>query len=116
MNLLTATGATERSEWIYILLLLVVFPGVAWGLSSLFSKNKKMTAPATVVSHRLALSPAGGRYSDNWNRLVTFRLSDNTELELYTTKEEYETLIDGQSGQLTWEDDLFLHFDPDPML
>ena len=79
-------------------------------------QNKKMTAPATVVSHRLALSPAGGRYSDNWNRLVTFRLSDNTELELYTTKEEYETLIDGQSGQLTWEDDLFLHFDPDPML
>ena len=35
-------------------------------------------------------------------------------MELYTIREDYETLLDGQTGQLTWEKETFLHFDPDP--
>ena len=51
-------------------------------------------------------------YGDNWNRLVTFRLKDGSEIELYTIREDYEILTDGQSGLLTWEKETFLHFDP----
>lgn len=89
-------------------------PCLVWGISALFSRNKgKMTAHATVVSHRLELGIGGGMYGDNWNRLVTFRLIDGSEIELYTIRQDYETLVDGQSGQLTWEKENLLHFDPD---
>ena len=78
------------------------------------SRGKEMTGPATVVSHRLELGVGGGAYgADNWNRLVTFRLSDGTELELYAIREDYEQLEDGMTGQLTWQKENLLNFDPD---
>lgn len=99
---------------IFSIALLVIFPCAVWGISRLFDKNKgEMTAHATVVSHRLELGIGGGMYGDNWNRLVTFRLKDGSEMELYTIREDYETLIDGQTGQLTWEKGNLMHFDPD---
>lgn len=101
-------------QLIFGIVFLVVFPCAVWGIYHLFDKNKgEMTVHATVVSHRLGLGQGGGRYGDNWNRLVTFRLKDGSEIELYTVREDYETLVDGQSGQLTWEKETFLHFDPD---
>lgn len=98
---------------IFSILLLVVFPCVVLGISALLNRKSQMTAHATVVSHRLELGIGGGKYGDNWNRLVTFRLTDGSELELYTVRADYETLTDGQSGQITWEKENLLHFDPD---
>lgn len=83
-------------------------------LIHILSRGKEMTAPATVVSHRLELGIGGGMYGNNWNRLVTFRLSDGSELELYAVREDYELLEDGTSGQLTWQKENLIHFDPDP--
>ena len=101
------------NNWIFAALILAI-PCLVWGISALFSRSKgKMTAHATVVSHRLELGIGGGMYGDNWNRLVTFRLGDGSELELYTIRQDYETLVDGQYGQLTWEKENLLHFDPD---
>ena len=98
----------------FIILLLVVFPCVVLAISALLNRKSQMTAYATVVSHRLDLGIGGGMYGgDNWNRLITFRLKDGSEMELYTVREDYETLIDGQSGQITWEKENLLHFDPD---
>lgn len=101
-------------QMIFLIVLLLVLPCLVWGLPALFSRNKgKMTGHAAVVSHRMELAKVASRHSDNYNRMVTFRLGDGSELELYTTKEKYNSLVDGQTGQLTWEKDLFYHFDPD---
>lgn len=81
--------------------------------SKLFSRNREMSGRVTVLSHRMELAKVASRWSSNWNYLVTFRLCDGSELELYTMEAEYHALEDGQSGLLTWEKDLFYHFDPD---
>ncbi len=94
-------------------LALLGFPIGVLILTRIFSRSREMTAPATVVSHRLELGIGGGMYGDNWNRLLTFRLSDGTELELYAIREDYEKLEDGISGQLTWQKENLLNFDPD---
>lgn len=97
----------DMHQLIFLTLLLIVFPGAVWGISALFSrKNVMMTGRGIVRSHRVARS-------STWNYLVCFELSDGSTLELHTTKGDYQTLADGQSGQLTWEDDLLCHFDPD---
>ena len=104
----------DLSQFLFVFGLLVAFPLAVWGISRLFDKNKGiMTAHATVVSHRLDLGIGGGMYGDHWNRLITFRLKDGSELELYTVREDYETIADGQTGQITWEKENLLHFDPD---
>lgn len=97
-----------------LLLAALVIPFIALILIHVLSQGKEMTGRATVVSHRLELGIGGGAYgADNWNRLVTFRLSDGSELELYAVREDYEQLEDGVSGQLTWQKENLLHFDPD---
>lgn len=97
-----------------IMLAALVIPFIALILIHVLSRGKEMTGPATVVSHRLELGIGGGAYgADNWNRLVTFRLSDGSELELYAIREDYEKLEAGMTGQLTWQKENLLHFDPD---
>ena len=98
---------------IFTILLLVILPCAVLGISALLNRKSQMTAHAAVVSHRLDLGIGGGMYGDNWNRLITFRLKDGSEIELYTVREDYETITDGQSGQITWEKENLLHFDPD---
>ena len=83
---------------------------VVYGIAN---RKRELTGPAQVVSHRMELGIGGGWYGDNWNRMVTFRLGDGTQLELYVTKEEYETLTDGEKGMLTWDKGILIHFDPD---
>lgn len=107
MYVLTVMGTYDMSQFLFIFLLLVVFPCTVWGISSFFSKNKgEMTAHVTVKSRRVE------RHS-TWNYLVCFELSDGSELELLTTKGDHQTLKDGQSGQVTWENGHLYHFDPD---
>lgn len=92
---------------IFLFLLIAAFPCVIWAISALSSpKPTAMTGRATVTAHRTWLE-RGRKYH------VCFKLSDGSMLELRTVRVDYETLLDGQSGQLTWENDLFLHFDPD---
>ncbi len=93
---------------IFSIMLLVVFPCAVWGISALISRREtvQITGRATVKSHRSWLE-RGRKYR------VCFELSDGSLLELRTIRSDYETLRIGQSGQLTWEEDLFLHFDPD---
>ena len=92
----------------------LAFPIVLWGIPALIKRLRgPMTAYATVLSRRMELSKMGGYWSDNWNRLITFQLKDGSEIELYVSKEEYETLQDGQSGQITWDEDTLTFFDPD---
>ena len=102
--------STELIFFGLCLLVLVIVRGIPALIKRL---RGPMTAYATVLSRRMELSKMGGYWSDNWNRLITFQLKDGSELELYVSKEEYETLEDGQSGQITWDEDTLTFFDPD---
>jgi hypothetical protein len=55
----------------------------------------------------------GSKWADNYNRLMTFRLNDGSELELYVSKEAYTVLQDGETGQLVWQGDQLRSFDSD---
>ena len=95
-------------QMIFLVLLLIVFPCTVWGICALLSPKKiTLTGHATVMSHYVSRS-------STWHYMVCFAFSDGTTMELRTVKGDYQTLKDGQSGQVTWEDDFLLHFDPDP--
>ena len=96
-----------------IFIALVVVGFIAMLIYHFASQGKKMTGTATVVSRRLELSSMGSKWADNYNRLITFRFSDGSELELYVTKEAYGILPDGETGQLVWQGDQLISFDSD---
>lgn len=54
-----------------------------------------------------------GVETQGWNYLVTFRLSDGDEIELYVSQEEFKLLKEGLTGQLTWHKDTLSSFEPD---
>jgi len=97
----------------YIFIALVAFAFIAMLVYHFASQGREMMGTATVVSRRLELSSMGGKWADNYNRLMTFRLRDGSELELYVSKEAYTVLQDGETGQLVWQGDQLRSFDSD---
>lgn len=85
----------------------------SWVYRDKDDKGAEMTGYATVKSHRVAQGRYVGKAPSRWNYLVTFGLSDGEELELYVTDDVFNTLKEGQSGQLTWQGKRFYHFDSD---
>ena len=83
-------------------------------LANFFKKRnrggKEETSPATVKSHRMEMArvPTPG---NTWNWLVTFTLSNGSDVELHTEEALYRQLQDGQSGTLTWEGENFVNFE-----
>lgn len=80
--------------------------------------GKVLTGPAKVVSRRVEVAKYPGRMqlgveTTGWNYLVTFRLSDGEEIELYVFENEYKALKEGLTGQLTWHKNNLSHFEPD---
>jgi len=75
--------------------------------------GKSLTGRATVVSKRVELAKVSGRRANNWNYLVTFRLSDGEELELYVFEAQYHALAEGTAGLLTWCKENVSSFDAD---
>ena len=96
---------------IFIALIIIGF--IAMLVYHFASQGRELTGTATVVSRRLELSSMGSKWADNYNRLITFRLSDGSELELYVSQEAYAVLADGETGQLTWQGDQLTCFDGD---
>ena len=98
---------------------MIIFIGlIALGFAAVLifhflTQGRTLTGTATVVSRRLELSSLGSKWADNYNRLITFRLSDGSELELYVSKEAYEVLQEGETGQLVWQGDQLRSFDSD---
>ena len=97
----------------YIFIALIAVAFIAMLVYHFASQGREMMGTATVVSRRLELSSMGGKWADNYNRLMTFRLSDGSELELYVSKEAYTILQDGETGQLVWQGDQLRSFDSD---
>ncbi len=96
---------------IFIALIVICF--IAMVVYHFASQGRELTGTATVVSRRLEVSSMGSKWADNYNRLITFRLSDGSELELHVTKEAYAILEDGDSGQLVWQGDQLRSFECD---
>lgn len=98
-----------------VALFLIVFTVICLTVYHIRSSRPSRTGPATVVSRRVELArfPAGSNFAktNNWNHLVTFRLNGGEEIELYTSGEEYQTLEEGLSGQLTWNGENLVSFD-----
>lgn len=84
---------------------------IGYGIAN---RPKILTGPATVESHSVEVAKFGGKWSHGWNYLIHFRLSDGDILELYTTEAEYQTIKDGQTGTLFWDDNQLMDFIPDP--
>lgn len=91
---------------------------IAIGFLILYWINNRgpvLTGPATIVSRRVEPAKYAGRYrpgveNAGWNYLVTFRLADGEEIELYTFENIYNTLKEGTCGQLTWHQDTLSDF------
>ena len=77
------------------------------------SQGQELTGTATVISRRIEVGKMGDKWADNYNRLITFRFSDGSEMELYVSKEAYTVLQDGESGFLVWQGNQLLIFDSD---
>lgn len=78
------------------------FKKLSWG-------GKERTDTAAVKSRRMTTARFPTPES-TWNYLVTFTLSDGSEVELHTLEVQYKELTEGQTGQLTWEGENFLSF------
>ena len=94
-------------------IVLIILGFIAMLIYHFASQGRKMVGTATVVSRRLELSSMGSKWADNYNRLITFRFCDGSELELYVSKEAYSVLPDGETGQLVWQGDQLISFDSD---
>ena len=92
---------------------LVIMGFIALLIFHFTSQGREMMGTATVVSRRMEVGQMGGKWADNYNRLITFRLSDGSELELYVSKEAYDVLPDGETGLLVWQGDQLRSFDSD---
>lgn len=83
-------------------------------LTSLFEKlsrgGKERSGSATVKGHRMTTARFPTPES-TWNYLVTFTLSDGSEVELYTLEVQYKAIQDGQEGMLHWEGENLLSFE-----
>lgn len=67
------------------------------------TRGTVLTGWATVASRRIHFR----------DYLVTFRLSDGEELELYVFRNQYFELAEGRTGYLTWCKDSMSSFEPD---
>lgn len=83
-------------------------------LTNLFKKLTRkgdlQTDEATIVSRRL-MSARFPTQGSTWDYLVTFRLEDGREMELFVSEEFYHAAIPGTSGTLTREGDQLISFE-----
>ena len=79
------------------------------------TKEPERTAEAEVLSRRVQSGNPirSGRSHQGYTFLVTFRLEDGQELELYAYDHEYGGLNEGMTGSLTWKGPYFVRFETD---
>ncbi len=91
--------------------LLALLAGFGFILAMQVYENSKpmLTGQATVIQRRVEVAKRP-TFRNGYNYLITFRLSDGEEIELYATEYVYRQLAEGQTGQLTWQSDNFREF------
>ena len=107
-----AVWLTEHGEY---LLLAVFIASFAFLLirQKLINSAPEYVGRATVISRRMGTARYHGKYSSGWNYLVTFQVG-NDIIELYVTEMEYQSLTEGTTGTLRWQNENLCHFEPEP--
>lgn len=79
------------------------------------SKEPERTAKAKVTARHVKTgADRTGRSSGlGYNFVVTFRLEDKREIQLYAHDAEYGALREGMTGMLTWKGRYFVSFEED---
>ena len=77
------------------------------------TKEPERSTKAEVISRRVQSGNPirSGRSQQGYTFLVTFRLEDGKELELYAYDHEYGALQEGMTGSLTWKGPYFVRFE-----
>lgn len=103
---------------ILLFLLFLTGAGLFFWLRAFPFREKKTREPAktahAVIIHRRVQSGnphRSGRSSGmGYTYLITFRLDDGRELELYAYETEFGALREGMEGQLAWKGRYFVSF------
>lgn len=105
-----------KTTVVFLVMLASVF-GVFWLRAFPFTEKKtkepERTAKAVVLSRRVQSGNpirSGRSAGFGYTFLVTFRLEDGRDLELYAYDHEYGGLREGMEGQLTWKGPYFVRF------
>lgn len=80
------------------------------------TREPERTAKAEVIARRVQSGNpirSGRSAGLGYTFLVTFRLAEGTELELYAYDHEYGALKEGMTGELTWKGPYFVSFRED---
>lgn len=79
------------------------------------TKAPEQSARAELLSRRIQSGNPhrSGRSHMGYTFLLTFRLDDGSQRELYAYEEEYGALREGMTGNLTWKGNYFVSFDAD---
>lgn len=78
---------------------------------AIINRAPEYVGTGTVVSGRMEPGRYHGKYSSGWNYLVTFQVGNDT-IELYVTETDYQSLTEGLTGTIRWQNENLLHFDP----
>lgn len=104
---------------LYIIGMLALFVFIYWFRVFPFREKKTKeplrTDKAEVTARRVTTGAnRTGRFSGlGYNYVVSFRLEDSRELNLYAHDVEYGALREGMTGKLTWKGPYFVNFEED---
>lgn len=103
-----------------VLGMIAVSFGVYWLQTFPFRERKiqepERSAKAEVISRRVQSGNpirSGRSAGFGYTFLITFRLENGTELELYAYDHEYGALKEGMTGTLTWKGPYFVRYETD---
>lgn len=103
---------------LFIACMLALFGFLYWLRVFPFREKKtsepERTAKAEVISRRVQSGNpirSGRSAGFGYTFLITFRLENGSDLELYAYDHEYGALREGMAGTLTWKGPYFVHFE-----
>ena len=103
----------ERAQYIILFAGCVVFPIILLLRWLLTRKNRReMMGKARVVSKTPELA-LGVKWGSNWNYKILFEVG-NAQFPLYVLQGDYETIQEGMTGTLIWQEENMVEFIPDP--
>lgn len=103
---------TEQLEMAILIGAFIVIPGVALLYWLLTRKNRReMMGHATVISKTPELA-LGAKWGSGWNYKILFEVG-NHQFPLYVLQGDYETIQEGMTGTLIWQEENLVDFQPD---
>ena len=103
---------------LFIVCMLALFGFLYWLRTFPFREKKtrepERTAKAEVISRRVQSGNpirSGRSAGFGYTFLITFRLENGSDLELYAYDHEYGALREGMAGTLTWKGPYFVRFE-----